>query len=216
MALVPSLTKFTTAAEVVASYDWLDLTSGLGYRRYYPCSSTLSSGKSYFLSTKIMEAIPMSLTESHVVATTTRESFINLDFDITFNALATIGDGDAFVNLTHFLGNNCKCVVTINVYHVSTADVETSIGTIDSTIHNTGGGSEYFRESLKVPLTAKNFSKGEKLRFNVVIFAAPNMGGGTPTVTLYFDPSSIDTVTDGAGDTRDTDITFDLPFKTNA
>ena len=53
MALDPKLNKFTTASQAIASYNFTDIESGLGYVDYYSMTTDLTSGVEYILSDRI-------------------------------------------------------------------------------------------------------------------------------------------------------------------
>ena len=184
----------------VASYDWLDITSGTGYRRYYGCASDLDAGISYFLTTRTLDGRPVSK------ASTGTE--IDLDFDITFNTPAIV-KGIANVNLTylHTTGPASQC--RIYIYHVTSGGTETQIGTALS--KNTAGGvaTGKVRECLTVSLTEKAFAANEKLRLTVQPIA--NVG---VAIEVWHDPGTKLTYADVV-DTRTigTDIVLECPFK---
>ncbi len=188
----------------VASYSWLNLTAGLGYRRYYgACTLNLANARIYFLATELIDSGSGNAIGS-TAAYTSSGGALDIDFDITFGVPAIVGGGDAFFNLTHETGAT-NSAMTINVYHVDLASAETLLGTFadDSQEINI-----FFRHLLKVPLTAKKFAVGEKLRVNVV---ATNLAPAT--IVFFHDPTSLLTKTDEIGRTIGTDFTCDIPFK---
>ena len=211
-------TPFLLGGGVVASYDWLELTSGVGYRRYYACISDLTGGDVYFLT-------PSSTYEGYPIwpeiATIDQESAtleMDYDFDIEFNIPSVAAAADAFVNISLALwapaGDVSSYYVVINVIHWDGAS-ETNIGTAQSASRSvTGLATEFFREAIKVGITQQNFGVGDILRFNVQVYAAKGVGDANGQVRFYSDPSSRTTLTEtSTSATIGTDVTIDMPFK---
>lgn len=215
MAGIPQ--NFQSISPIIGSYDWLDVSSGAGYRRYYPVGCN-NSTTVYFLSTKALD------TATGLYSTTLSGGYaddpkmmIDLDFDVELK-LASIIFGDALINLSYNSSINVggNSYIVINVYHVSTGGVETSIGTTTTANRATTGAVAYFRDCIKVVLSKKNFGVGEKLRLNIQCWVNPASSPHTSSMTLYHDPSSSNTLTDADSRTIGTDITFDCPFKVNS
>jgi len=208
--------QFLIGGGAIASYDWLDLTSGVGYRRYYPCATSLTAGIGYFLSTKALDSYPIAAYATLDQGAATLE--IDLDFDITFNVPSIVGGGEAFINLKHAIwsgaGDTNNVYPVINVIHVGTGG-EAVIGTAQGVTRAFAGGpaTEWYRECIKVAITKKKFVVGDKLRFNVQMYGwKPAGGGGNGVTYLWHDPSTRVTHTDILDTTSGTDITFDCPF----
>ena len=191
--------KYQSIPTAVASYDWLDLTSGAGYKKYYLVSSYLAGGTvNYFLSSKVVDG------PTGIWFKTAGNG--DLDFDITMKTPSIIGGSDAVINIPyhHMAGN--ATTLTVTIYHVTTGAVETSLGTLTTGRTAGGGGAEDYMECMKIPLTAKKFAIGEKLRVNVVWTS-------TGTVTISFDPAGLDTATDKDGRTIALSASVQIPFK---
>ena len=205
---------FRRTSPKIASYDWVDFTSGAGYKKFYgACAINAGPTKSYFLTTKVID----SATGSGAMGLTTRGigtwaagagGDIDIDFDITFNVPAYVATATAMLNYTFWNDGTASTTATINVYHVSTGAVETSIGTITGATQTTDDA--YYRECFKIALTGKTFGVGEKLRLNVIL---TNLAA-TGIIIIYHDPSSQITVAEaGALRTIGTDLVFDVPFR---
>ncbi len=190
-------TKYRKSSAVIASYDWLDLTSGIGYRRYYACAATLSTGVVYFLTTRSdIDAFPLRITTTGTT-----------NFDIEFGVAAYI-KGDAFINLSSTwnggTANTTKYTATI--YHI---DIDSNTTSLGSAITSTKSYGDW-RHSLKITLAAKKFTPGEKLRLTIL---ETTVTGNSNQQRLAIDPSSRLTFTeDSASATSNTNLTLDMPF----
>lgn len=210
MAGIP--TNFQSVSPVLASYDWLDITSGTGYRRYYAVGS---GDNTLFLSSRSMTSSTDYWSYTANFNSTTPALTIDLDFDITLNVPADI-KGTAYFNGLMRAWNNAGATsrFTVNVYHVNSGGTETLLGTAVGANTN-----DYYRECLKISLTQKHFAIGEKLRLNVILHGW-NTGLSTGKVTVFYDPTSVVTKTDTSATTSDTrtvgtDMYIDVPFRVN-
>ena len=193
-------------------YDWLDATTGAGYRRYYACCADLTpdSAAEKFLTTRTLDSEPWFIALAKNNGAYTLD--IDYDFDITFQLPATIAASTAYVQaLRKVTSADMDSYLVINIYHVTAAAVETLIGTA-TTEAWAGGTDAYMRDIVPVTLTKKLFGIGEKLRLNVQVYTLCNPAGAE-TITLYFDPSSREVYDEYNGATSGTDLTFDVPFE---
>lgn len=83
----------------VASYDWLDLTSGAGYKRFYPCQAQRSGAVDKVLSGKLFDGVPTYNT-IQVTNATPAQLWLDYDFDIEMKVPSIIS-GEATLNMTH-------------------------------------------------------------------------------------------------------------------
>jgi len=212
MAGIPTFTRNITG-NAVASYDWLDLTSGIGYRTYSACIGQITSGNIYFISPRLFDANPVYQEGTHNTATFTK--VIDLNFDAKFSIPSIIG-GKAYINTTSMMSaTNGEYYVKVYVYHVDAALAETEIGTVQGpTKADSSDTNLFFRQCYTLDLTLKKFKIGEMLRLNVEVWARGVTG--IAIVRLYSDPESRNTVTDSTtygGGTVGTDLVFNVPFK---
>jgi hypothetical protein len=213
MAGIP--TNFQAISPVLSSYDWLDITSGCGYRRYYACSSDVA-GITYFLSARELDAPSRDWYIQANINVGAAAKIIDLDFDIEFKVPAVIY-GDAFINLTYAVttqANVDSTYVVIRVYHVTSGGVETEIGTSTTDTKAWGAAVPYYhRECVKVALSKKHFAKTDKLRLTVEGWGGDNTGG---KMIIYHDPTSSKTYSDFSDSrTIGTNLIFDCPFQVN-
>jgi hypothetical protein len=195
-SLLPVFSRGNTG-DAIASYDWLDITSGCGYRTYYPAVTSQDSTSYYILTTK------SELSSATGVFRTSGD--FNYDFDITNKVPCVIGGGDVFWN-SYFTVGNSTYTLTVNFCHVSAAAVETVLGTASIT-RSSGGGANY-KDLFRITLaTNTKFAIGDKIRVNVVV---TNSQANSKT---EFDPANNLTATDTDGRTIVRNAEIHVPFK---
>lgn len=154
----------------VASYDWIDLTSGFGYKKFYLTNGSLTGGTvQRFLITESIESEPASI-----------DGDFDSDWDNEFKVPAYV-KGDAVFNVYRYCPNNVTHSYVVTIYHVTAGGVETSIGTATGTTFtgfSASGAAQ--RATVKITLTPKNFGIGEKIRVTLVVTDANG------TATTYF------------------------------
>jgi len=194
---MPVPINYRTGGSILASYDWENLVTGIGYRRFYGCSAQLVGGNEIFLTN-----------ESTINAKPNRQQQGSpYVFDVAFGRPAYI-EGTAYVNLSTqwalTFTNSMQYIVTI--YHVDVSGTATSLGTATTPIKSYGT----YRHCLILTLTGQHFGIGETLRMEVV----ENRTAGSGWQWLYMDPSSRASITDQDDNTvSGTDLSFDVPFR---
>jgi hypothetical protein len=203
---------FRKSPPFTASFDWVDATTGLGYRRYYAAGAQDSAGVKHFLTTEVVDSSSSVNPASSGGAWTENNhggSELDIDFDIEFLKPAIVGGGIAYFNITYQLAiQDQNGGITVTVYHVDSEDTETSIGTTESATHSAIlAALVWIRDLVKVDLTETNFKAGDKLRVNVITHDTEDH------IQIWHDPGSGLTATDINGRTVGTDFTCDIPFK---
>ena len=188
----------------VASYDWLDYTAGVGYKRFLGAGAIDSTGVTLFLTNKVLES---ATNDGSTRAIWTAGEDIDLNFDITFGVPAVVGGGDAFLTFTVSKPANTGGNAVINLYHVDLAAAETSIGTKTTRTYAVTGGGEYYRETIVIAITKKAFAIGEKLRLSITFTTDAG-----DSITMYHDPDTFLTFTDTASRTIGSDLKLEMPF----
>jgi len=188
---------YRAADNVNASYDWLDVTSGVGYRRYFGVASDIAAGAEYFLT-------PESVTsyEEGKSANGTASPAIDLDFDITFNKPAYV-KGVAVVNALFRSVSSASITPVVNIYHVTAVGTETLLGTATMVNRSVTG---YYKQTIRISLTEKQFIVGDRLRLNMQLNILNGNQGW-----IYFDSGT--SVTDVDGRTVTGTLAFDCPFR---
>ena len=203
--------KFQVQGSSVASYDWKDLTSGLGYRTFY--ASKTQSG-SHVLITRAMDSSSADFyADDGAIAEQAEANLeMDLDFDIAIN-VPCILRGTAYVNLSHKVVNAAGAMMhryfVVTVYHYD-GSTETSLGS--ETTKDCIATIDSRRELITISLTSKKFAIGHILRLNVQLWASETVEANN-TIFLYFDPNSLNTLTDPFERTIGTDLIFDCPFR---
>jgi hypothetical protein len=207
---IPSI--FTQkGGEAVASYDWFDLASGTGYRKYYLTCATTSTATTYFLNSELMDSSPY-LDSYTMPANSAMALRIDRDFDLEFKNPVII-QGNL---LTNFLiktyaspTDSTEVYAIINIYHVDLAATETLLGTATSTTSAaTNDATSYQRVTFNIPLARKKIAIGEKLRVNVLIYGSHSGNDLTDTVSVYFDPTEISAISG-----QNSDFIVQVPFR---
>lgn len=215
MATIGVPQYFSVGSGVIASYDWIDLTTGLGYRKYYACASNLSAGYSYFLTQRSdYDADPNKQGVSSFNNANYEKKY-DLDFDIEFNVPAVIANAYATLNMMYYLwasaGETAYGYVVVSIIHYDGSS-ETNIGTATSAVDSVVGlATSYFRLCFNFALTQKKFAIGDILRLTVEVWA--KVTGASGQCGIYHDPGSRVTQTEASGGTAGTDLVVDIPFK---
>lgn len=189
----------------VASYDWKELQGDVGYIRYYLGASRKTGPTSeYFLTNQQIA----SDNEVTTINTQNSGSPQDIDFDITFGNVGTISGTAIFNFITQTSAATSTLDITINIYHVTAAGVETSIGQV---ILPQQTASKNYKRCAKATLTEKNFVIGDKLRINIV-----TANTGANIAYIWIDPSGRQTLTETTTSaTINSVFSADIPFKIN-
>jgi len=185
------------------TYDWVDVLGGVGYRTFYPCYADISTGD-----VAMLVVNPDFVSSPRMAYTTVAGTPVagqDHDFDLLFNESAIIR-GDMHFNImagTNGATMTCK----VNVYHVSTGAVETSLGSVTSGNY-APGAMTYYIIALKLAIAEKRFRVGEKLRVNIQFNHT-----AAQQITFYHNPKGDKTEVDHVGVTIPTTTRVDVPFK---
>ena len=204
---MPVPLKITSAGNIPSVVDWSDTIQGVGYKRFYACSTYKENGSAYgyFLSS---QAVDSGLGESATNGLCT-VSPCDINFDFEFGVPCIVESADALVNFTLMLQDTTDTMtVTVDLYHVDTGAAETSIGTQWTDTRTDGAVDFYIRLCAKLPLTKTHFAIGEKLRLSIALTDTGDPG------RIYHDGGSRMTFTETySGATIGSDVTLDIPFK---
>lgn len=194
---------FRRGGEQNTTFDFYDVASGAGYKRFYCSVSNLTAGNAYYLTDQV-NASPVTY---ELVQAPVAWGFEEFNFDLEFNKTLTVKGDAIFKCITHNEEHTSSYVV-VTVYHVSTGAAETSLGTATSSTVSTADTVESTQYvNLKCALSLKTFNKGEKLRVEVKFYCLDIEGGFENDMAIYFNP--LGTVVDGL----DSSMTIDIPFR---
>ena len=214
MAGIPIFTRNITG-NAIASYDWLDLINGAGYKIFYP-TETISgaAASSYVLLTRARDGETSNCYygTGDLLHDIDARDVADLDFDIPI-AIPCIISGTAYLNFSHAISGSTNNMLhryfVITIRHYNAVAGETDLGTV-TTLDRVGSLSDY-RELSSIALTSKKFAIGDILRVNVHIWGSNS--AADRGINLYYDPASLKTLSDADGRTIGTDFIVDIPFK---
>ena len=193
---------FQGGSRALASYDYFDYYSAVGYKKFYLGASGISGATAYLVSTRTFDS---SVNTRSISSSSTA----NQDFDLTFNNPGIL-KGDMIFNCTTQQNTNQNIVVTITVSKVDLASSVLQLGQAIHTQINGAGSQQNIRHCIKLNVAQTHFGIGEKLRINAKILN--NVAGDT--ITLFFDPTGRQTLTEAiSGATIGTDFIVEIPFK---
>ena len=171
----PELTKFTTASQVIASYDYTDFADGTGIIGFYGISvmidNTTANNEYILVKDPVISAF-VDGSEAQTYMADTEE----IDFDLKFNKAQTV-TGNATIVLP-VTGSSAGGRPKVDIYHYD-GTTETSIATQVELINI--GAAAQLDLVTKMPLTTKRFNPGDILRLRITA-----TGG---TMTLRHDPT---------------------------
>lgn len=195
------------ASQIIASYDFFDFASNVGYKTFYGFNDVSGS---YALTTNTIysEDIYSSITNGE-----------ELIFDITFNRPVDVAAADAIINyqfgfVTADTSEQRDFTATFTVYHYD-GTTETSLGSvivdIAEGLQGNNWGYPLATSCGIVALTQKHFSPGNTLRLKLTMSEST---GGTPKIchdpanrTATFSGSS------GSGNAQFSTLSIDVPFE---
>jgi len=169
MPLDPDLNEFTTSSQVIASYNAIELLSGVGYATMY-AGGTIDKK---VLSNITFYANPMG---SDGLLSGTN---LDVDFDVTIQTPVTF-KGTAILNIPERirLGSDAgSCSFVAKIYKVVDG-TETELATnTGSTFTGTTSTTKYRMECFDLTLAETTFNYGDILRLNIT---GSGSTGGTP------------------------------------
>ncbi len=179
MPLDPKLQKFTTISPVIASFSFSEVTSGLGFIKYFLMQTEDSGGVDYALNEEARHSSVIQLSANGTATVTT--DF----FSSAFNAART-AKGTANINIGYrtdvTAGDTCAVSVQITKFDGSTTT------NISSAITLTLVAVAEGVLSYEIPITETIIKIGEQLKVIVILTQA---GAGHQT-SIGVDPQNRD------------------------
>lgn len=179
----------------IASYNYTDIASGIGYVVYYGAKG--DNGE-YFLTTNKIYSEEIATFTEDTATTQTPTKWIDLDFDVTFNLPRNI-KGDVIANIP--MGCSAdqatsyteKFYVIVKVIHYDgTTETEIGSGTsIETSLSLATGGTAFAARTHLIKANIaniKHFKKGETLRLTVEGWFYNTAGTVNVTTILGHDP----------------------------
>lgn len=200
----------------IASYDYIDLASGLGYQTYYgvcqsfPASSLApytTANPQYFL----MDGNATSLYPEQPYTDTSTTATLN--FDSSPFKISRLVTGKVFINflVQNIAGSTTNCTFSARLYkwNGSTETAITALQTLDYNGNNApatamGSGNKVNFLAL-IDATDTIISAGEQLRLKVVLTDVD-----AESIRVYHDPLGRDSISDTNYSTQ---MKIKVPFK---
>ena len=156
MPLKRDLTEMSTAAQVLATFDFTDIQNGLGFEIFYGLVSNTSAGIVYALGDTNIEG-----TGSGGLSKVSGTATLNLS---PFNTPTTI-KGIGYVNMS-YVGGSGASTQKVQIFHVNptTGETDISSGGITAQVINSGID---VRISFSIPMTEKVFAEGDWIRIKL-------------------------------------------------
>lgn len=203
MAFIPEV--YGSPAGSPVTYDWIDVISGMGYRKFYGLKD---ANNNCILSVRVMDSSG-GITPATNKTKTSGTTF-DIDFDITVKKPFTLGDGSAYINFSlSNMDTPGTYTTTAILRHVDAGASETDIGTANVVFAATGNNS-VSRELLTFAVTKTAFKIGDILRLTIT-------GASTSTTYNFHHDGDSGTALTESGSSADRTIPVtllaELPFK---
>lgn len=201
--------EFNEAQRILANYDFNNLLEGEGNLVLYGLVDTAGS---YTLISKQIA----SSTYDTLVTASTNPNTDEINFDYEFNTNQRV-NGKLYVTLTYGAqsggGSNATAHILVRPLHYDgTTETELASQQQTSDLVNSSGSETQQVETLAFDID-KTFSKGQKLRIEVIVYVqCANING---YARLYHDGANRDlTLTDVLTNTSaDSNLLFNVPIK---
>lgn len=175
----------------LASYNYIDIASGLGYVQYYATKAATSGANVYELTNNV----PFS-NNIYTGASGTDGTIVSVDsFETTTFNLPRVLKGEAYANIMlGYTDNNTGTASTIKVkvtLQLERDSVTTILAWADSAAVSIPHGSVYGYSTFLIPLTVtqKNIKRGDIIKLKVEAIVV-SYQGGTISVRLIHDPQN--------------------------
>lgn len=153
------------ASSKIATYDYTDLVSGLGYQDFYPVVSGDDAAETYHLTTNSSEVS----FNADVIASGAGGGSVEYNFNTsTFNQPRTVNGTAIFTGWLEGDGGTSTVTVTFVLYRVDSGSAEHQIGTTDVDI-DAGIGSSGVYINVRFSCTETTIAIGETLRLSITI-----------------------------------------------
>lgn len=201
-----------TTENITANYDFFDLASKTGYKRFY----AIVNGSSENLVTTTIDGNSWRITTA-----TGGTPIQTYNFDLSFKA-PTIIKGSAMVAATveaygGTSGATTSANVKVTIKKVNKSNVVSTISsqqTSDS-VSVSGTTTASRRVGLTFTIPRTHFAINEKLRLEVEFHGSSGSGTGLQAMRLYFDPANRGTISNETytGASPATNLLIDVPFE---
>lgn len=224
MPLQEGLTKFTTASQIIATYDYVDLADGAGVRTFYGFSTKIDTTDDYHL-TRNTSTFSNDIEKTYNPLSTSFVKGIDLDFDLSSFNFAQDLKGTAIVNVPIAAqrsgdgGSTNVSVYAIVRIRKWDGSTETEIANAQTETQVSTAAGVIVGKTCCVPLTIPetHLAEGETLRLTIEGWGKFASGAvNTGTIAVGHDPQNRDGVMirpSTADPQTTTKLTAHIPFK---
>ena len=205
-------TPFSTSAPAIASFNFSDLASGTGYETNFGIDV---EGGTKFI---VVSAV------SSTAGNTSRgiDGTTEVNFDLTYGLPRRV-NGTLFVSVTYAVDNSggtgtSSCSVKVRPIHVALDNTETELASQQtaSTLNASEGVDAAFRTTFAFTSIDRAFSKGEKIRFEIILDT--DVGSGGTRNTFFFhdgDGRALNDISPGlpTSITEKSTLIFNIPYE---
>lgn len=216
---------FTTTSQTIATFDFTDLATGLGYENFFAGATQNDSATNFVLTSNSFKD-QLGLDHVRTSSDTSLSKDVDLTFDSSgFNLPRTI-DGEVICAIPYHIKNeggstSLDVFSIITLYRVR-ATVETSLGTIQSgTITAATGGAGEGYMTTKFTVDKALIQEGDILRFDVEVWAVRTGASNSWLLIPYNTQDAAIPAEDNAGNegqqqtvaAGNSQMVFQIPFK---
>lgn len=190
----------------IASYDWVETSSGIGYVSYY-ANYIVGGTTTYAALPTPISSYPTAITIGAAAGLV-----IDADWDISFTRALTV-EGKLYVTTTTDIDNTWQRI-DLHVIHVDEAGNETQLIAASGASVDSGAAQVSIRSTVMAEVPLQVFKDGEKLRVNTKFWSKTTgtgkklyVDGANSHPSLFIDKFAGGTVT------NDTNLIIAVPYK---
>jgi len=201
----------------IASYDWVDVSNGNGYVKYY--LSTIISGTgtlNYTLSNSGIYADSVAWQSAALTKTVNTLVFDNI-FTTYLNTPKVV-NGNVIVNVAAKAGGIEACKIRNDAYFIKiVGGVETTLGQVSGALITATSGTPVMDHeiisSLIIPITNQNIRKGDQIGVRLKTYAWKTADSTPSLIYMGFDPMNRTSSLTGPNILTTTNSQLNVPFR---
>jgi len=215
--------KYRRSPPINLSFDWTDVSSGVGYVRYYGYSTQTDSGVSYSLDTNAIWSDEPENGDSYDPSSAVDVKVFEADFETSEFAVSRTMKGTAIVNMTAgFIANSSMAgqgiYLKASLYKYDGA-TETQIGsTIQTKDYDATSSNAWKSESFTIPIDISSptpVAKGDLIRLTIEVWGKSTIPTGISNfqVLLAHSPTNTaDSLDPSTQDSEHNQLIIYIPF----
>ena len=217
MAIPVKYRKFKETA--IASYDFIDIASGIGFKKFYAVGTNSSSGKQYSLSSEVIASdvdnYQGSVSDLDIESTDVAAKG-EWNFDLPIQRSLTLAACDVLINTTLGLsigggGASELARLKYRLYRV-VGGTEYLIGSQVTTQNESSSSSTAYRLSTRYTIPRTDLRVGDTLRLEIQIWGYRS-AGTVSTAYIMFDGANRSTVSGSPFTNLAIDLHMTLGFR---